>query len=293
MGDKMEDRKMTDSELTAELRKLKTISLIATVFVYLLGALMIVMFITGNTAPAFVLLVLAFAAGWFKISSDKKIKKLTGDNLMSSILTETFGEHKYLPHGHLSVDAVKSAGLDLPEFNEASGSDYLKAAWKGLPIELSNIQLDLADSIIDAAGNNQERRQTIFTGVWMICDTGKKSEANVRVTERSKQGKGGIRTEIEEFNARFNVASESELEAFRVLTPHMMERIMKVSGGADKLHISFLADGKVHIALEGKQFFGLGNGTPDASKLREKFTSELSELTNIIEELGLRERKDS
>ena len=39
MGDKMEDRKMTDSELTAELGKLKTISLVATVFVYLLGAL--------------------------------------------------------------------------------------------------------------------------------------------------------------------------------------------------------------------------------------------------------------
>lgn len=127
----------------------------------------------------------------------------------------------------------------------------------------------------------------------MICDFGKTLSAEVKLSKRSKLDRlfrsKGIQTESEEFNKRFCIQSESPVEAFYILTPHMMEYIlgMQSKGGGD-VYMSFLREGKVHIAINsGRDSFEAEKGTVNAAALREKFVGEIRYITDLIDELRL------
>ena len=100
---------------------------------------------------------------------------------------------------------------------------------------------------------------------------------------------GGIKTESEAFNQRFMIQSQSQHDAFYILTPHMMEYIlsMDAKGGGDT-YMRFLREGKVHIAINsGRNAFEMGSLNTDVAALRQKFVGEIRYVTDIIDELRL------
>ena len=83
--------------------------------------------------------------------------------------------------------------------------------------------------------------------------------------------------------------SDDGEKVFHILTPHMIEYILsaaEISGG--KLYMSFLKEGKLHIAVESDcDFFEAGKGSIEADRLREKFTTQIRWFTDMIDELRL------
>ena len=98
-----------------------------------------------------------------------------------------------------------------------------------------------------------------------------------------------IKTGNEVFDKHFTVRSDDGEKVFHILTPHMIEYILsaaEISGG--KLYMSFLKEGKLHIAVESDcDFFEAGKGSIDADRLREKFTTQIRWFTDMIDELRL------
>ena len=105
-----------------------------------------------------------------------------------------------------------------------------------------------------------------------------------------------VKIDNEQFGSRFCVRADDPQEAYKVLTPQMMEAI---SAAADKsggmIYMSFLPDGKVHVGIQtGHNLFEVGKYYDldvgkwyDAEGLRQKFSEELRRLTDIIDTLNV------
>ncbi len=285
---------LSDEELTSQLAKYKALLVLGKLLV---GAGVVVTGIslfTGMIPGVVVGILLAIIGSLVSQKASGAIKTRTSSNLVRAALESVFDNVDYQPFRHLSSSQIYSAGMAFPfSFDEIEGSDCVKAVYKGLNIEMSDISLVSVTTTEDENGMQSESRSTVFQGLWMICDFGKTLSAEVKLSKRSKLDRlfrsKGIQTESEEFNKRFCIQSESPVEAFYILTPHMMEYIlgMQSKGGGD-VYMSFLREGRVHIAINsGRDSFEAEKGTVNAAALREKFVGEIRYITDLIDELRL------
>ena len=227
--------------------------------------------------------------GYLSSKNSSTLKKLLSDNVISGVLKEALGDTvEYNPWGR-----VEPGYMVFPfSYNKALGSDHIKANYKGLNIELSDIELINEEDYTDEEGNTQHSSTTCFKGQWLICDFGKELSGEVRLSANDKKllkqhKNDSVELENEAFNNRFLVTAQNAQEAFYILTPHMMEYILTMAdkSGGD-VYMSFLRDGKMQVAVKtGRDFFELGKSNADPEELRRKFLGELSWFTDIVDTL--------
>lgn len=293
-----EKKKLTNEQLEAELGSLRSKATLAKVVTYGAGAGIIFCLITANIALGVVFLVAALVGGSLLSKQTKALKTLLSENIVGSVLNEVFDNVEYNPFGRIPDGQLSGAGMVFPfAHDSAQGSDYVKAEYKGMSVQLSDIELYHTDSYYDE--QTQQWRDTevkVFEGQWLICDFGKELSGQVHLSENTKalriQHKNDrIEMESEAFNDRFIVTADNAQEAFYILTPHMMEYIISVaskSGG--EVYMSFLRGGKLHIAVNtSRDFFELGGSDTNIDSLRQKFLGELRWFTDIIDQLRLEE----
>ena len=261
-----EKQNMTNEQLEKMLRRHRSAATRSKFITYAFGIAAILLLAANLTPIAIVCLVLTFLFGYQLAKHSEALKKTLGSNVINDVLGEVFETVEYNPFGKIS--SISSAGMVFPfRYDKLRGSDYIKATYRGLNIELSDVELINAEEITDAEGNVDRSENTVFRGQWLICDFGKELSGEVHISGKSKKSYG---------------VSIS-------LTPHMMEYILTMSeksGGT--VYMSFLRGGKLHIAVQtGRDFFELGGGKVNIESLRNKFLGELRWFTSIIDELQL------
>lgn len=282
----------TDEEISAELKKLQRKNTLGKIMILVGFPGIIAFFMLDQPIIALVCIAVLAVGAFFAKKSGDAIKQTAGSGILEGVLGEVFEEVDYKPFERLSGSLIDSADFQF-SYDEIEGNDYVKAKYKGLNIEMSDIQLIDISYSTDSDGHTQETRSTVFKGMWLVCDFGKELTADVRVCERTKLGKmlgkGGIKTENEAFNKQFNIRSENAEEAFYILTPHMMEYIVQMDEKAKaRTYLSFLRSGKLHVALDsGKDAFEIKGRMSDATKIREQFTQEIRYVTDLIDELRI------
>lgn len=233
--------------------------------------------------------------GIVKVSAaTRDAKNGVGVQIVTAALQEVFTQVEYRPQNHLSEAVVRNTDMGFPfDVDKITGSDYVRGNYRGADIEMSDMQLINVTYTTDSKGRSRRQETTVFKGLWLICDFGKALSADLRLSERSalfgKLAIGGIKTESEAFNQRFYIQSQSQHDAFYILTPHMMEYIlsMDAKGGGDT-YMRFLKEGKVHIAINsGRNAFEMGSLNTDVAALRQKFVGEIRYVTDIIDQLRL------
>lgn len=284
---------MTKEQLEAALSRHRRSCRFFKVLTYVFGAATILLFGTSLIPIAIVSLVLTFVFGYQLARHSEALKTVLGNNVIRDVLGEVFEAVEYNPLGRIS--SISSAGMVFPfHYDKLRGSDYIKAVYRGLNIELSDIELINGEEITDSEGNVDRSENTVFQGQWLICDFGKALSGQVNISGKSKKScgvsiSGNVKMENERFNKQFFVNAQNPQEAYYILTPHMMEYILTMSeksGGT--VYMSFLRDGKLHIAVQtGRDFFELGGSKADIEALRHKFLGELRWFTDIIDELRL------
>ena len=288
-----EKQKMTNEQLEKALSGHRIAATFFQFMLYASLAVAILMFFVGTVPVSILCLLLTcvFAYQWARHSEE--VKKLLGNNVIINVLNEVLETVEYNPFG--KVSSISSAGMVFPfSYNEFRGSDYIKATYRGLNIELSDIELiDIVENT-DDEGKVDKSETTVFRGQWLICDFGKELSGEVHISGKSKKilggsVKGNVKMENEQFNKQFCVNAQDPQEAYYILTPHMMEYILSMSeksGGT--VYMSFLRGGKLHVAVQtGRDFFELGSDNADLETLRNKFLGELHWFTDIIDELQL------
>ena len=280
---------MTIKELESKIESLRVKETITKILTYCAGAAMIlVWFLMNNLLLGLVFLVIALVFGYHFSVSSSTLKKLLSDNVISGVLKEALGDAvEYNPWGK-----IEPGSMVFPfSFNSKDGSDYIKAVYNGLNIELGDIELIIKEEFINENGQTETHSNTVFKGQWLTCDFGKELAGQVYISEWTKKDrrsmKGNVTMDNEQFSKRFCINADNPQEAYYILTPHMMEYITAMadkSGGT--VYMSFLRDGKMHVAVNtGRDFFELGKSNANVGELRRKFLGELRWFTDIVDTL--------
>ncbi len=279
---------LSDAEISELLKKNQKTALTGKLVMFAGLAITILAFVTTKMLIAIPGVIMLLAGAFISNKASKKIKEVAGNSILQLALKNVFDDVHYEPFSRISQYDLDSAGFNFC-YDEINGSDHVNAKYKGLEIEMSDIEL--VSVSVDDEGH--ETRSTVFKGMWLICDFGKELSADVRVMERGKLGKmlgkGGIKTDNEQFNKQFNIKSDNAEEVFYILTPHMMEYIMQMDEKADaRTNLSFKQGGKLHVALDsGKDCFEIKGNNSDVAKIREQFIGEIKQVTDLIDELRI------
>jgi len=280
---------MTNKELESELQSLRTQERIYKFLLYACGAGILIMFYLKRIPLAVLCIVGAFFFAIRSNNASGKIKKTLSENITRSVIREVLGDDvEYNPWGK-----IEPGSMVFPfTYNTSTGSDHIMADYKGLDIELGDIELiEKSETTQEEDGIASECRVTHFKGQWLTCDFGKELSGQVFVSQRKRKDRVAMKSNVtmdnEQFNKRFCVRADDPQEAYYILTPHMMEYILSVtnkSGGT--VYMSFLREGKLHVAVQtGRDFFELGEDKMSVERLHQKFVGELRWFTNIVDTL--------
>ena len=281
----------TSSEISSSLKSNRSRSRAAMAFSIVCIIVMIAFIFLGKYLFGILMLIPVIAGVLLMMRSEIKIKNTISGDIVNGIVNEVLDNAIYAAPYRLSDEIIVSSHMVLPQpYDKISGSDFINGEYKGLLLKMSDIDLTRRVS----TGDDDETDERVFDGQWLMCDFGKALSGEVHVSQITKSmpdsvKRQRIRMENEQFNEKFVVTADDPEEAFYVLTPHMMEYILSLEKkNKGIIYMSFLRDGKFHIAVNsGEDFFELGKKKPDYETLRQIFLDQLRWYTDIIDVLRL------
>ena len=282
-------KSMTDEQLAQELRKSKGGKLGGKLLSLLGGAVAIAGILLGGNIVLTLLGGVVLALGQ---AVQGKSKAHADGQAFDAIAPEIIGaclENVQMnPASHL-LDA-KDTNIPLPNHSYCGGSGYIRGTYRGLTTELCTVRLTEVDEFQREESGQWERSEhEVYAGQWMLCELDREFPTWLTIWPRDTLGKllrvKTIKTGNEGFDKRFNLSSDDEAAALRILSPGRMERILALADSSiGKFAVNLNSDGRLYIAVHsGRGFFDLDKGRENPAQLRERFARELRWFTDMIE----------
>jgi hypothetical protein len=208
------------------------------------------------------------------------------EQLMSDVLGEFFTNVSHDKHKGLSlVDVMASEVLSKPD--RFYSNDLIVGEYNGVDFRLSDVTLQRVTS-----NGKTTTVTTYFRGPVMVFDFHKETDGKLIVQETIRgelfTKYKRIKLESVAFNKTFRTYSTKDQLAFYILTPHFMERLLRLEdevGG--NFYFSFI-DGKMYVALyNNKDLFEFNMFGTINEKIYERFYYEIKIVKDLIEELRL------
>ncbi|MDM8568429.1 DUF3137 domain-containing protein [Thiotrichales bacterium HSG1] len=241
-----------------------------------------------STLPVFlilsVIILLLISSG--SISSYKKKFKTEIIRHIVAILDDSL---IYYPYKGISYHEFQVTELEeyWRGFDSWSSEDYVEGMLGKTSVKFSEIDAEYHDD----EGNSE----TVFHGLFFIFDFNKAFEGfTVVVPKGNYYWNSGelVKLESPEFEQEFSVYSDNQITARYILSPSLMQRILKFKYQSHRtLYLSFV-DGKLYIAISfSKLLFEprVFSTLLDYEIYRDYFTDMLF-AKSIVEELNLNRR---
>ena len=203
------------------------------------------------------------------------------------VLEKVMDKLEFYHHsGCVDLDFLKE-DLGLPSYDRVGAcGDHVKGVLRGIPVEFSEITLEEERTERDEDGDVNTYYDVVFRGLVVICKHGKNVACDVTVTQFTRF-LGAVKTESEDFNKAFSLRAESEVELFRLLTPHHMEKLMQASGGRrGLLSLRFKQDGTLYLLIRNMDLFEV-NGASSTEELQKHIEGDVHLLGYILETLQI------
>ena len=280
---------MTDEQLAQELRKSKGGKLGGKILSLLGVVIAVVGIILGGNIALIVLggVVLALGQAVQGKSKDKAGQQ-TFDAIAPDIVSAAFENVQMNPTPHL-LDA-EDTNIPLPSHTCCSGSGYIRGTYQGLTTELCTVRLtEVSEVQREETGLWEKNEQEVYTGQWMLCQMNREFPTWLTIWPRERLDKllraKTIKTGNETFDKRFNLSSDDEAAALRILTPGRIERIMALEDSSfGRFAVNLNRDGRLYLAVHsGHGFFDIGKGYENPAQLRQRFAHELRWFTDMID----------
>ena len=222
--------------------------------------------------------------------------------LIQSILAENlegYDDLRYFPEDGISKDTIESTGM-MWMGNTYSSGDLIEGSYKGVEFRQSDVCIEEVTYY-----NKSEHRETYLRGRWMIFDFNKRFRSDLQVCEkdfRYARAYGGpfskgekmhtLETESIAFNRAFTIAAENDSEAFYILTPHFMEKLLEVKAKISGDLLFCFVDSQLHVAINDEyNNFEPNMAVPvDADRIRRSVWEDLEPITELINILRLDDR---
>lgn len=243
-----------------------------------------------GTIIAFAIMMVAFVLIFVKIGKiTNEYKRLYKESFVYSILDEQFDNVTYKYKEGLSKDAVSQFGLVMMG-NRYAAEDYLKASYKGISFEQSEVRIAHKKS-------NDDPETTYFRGRMIAFDFPFKEVKSVQVftdtfPHRGKPNIGcdmkPVEMESTDFNKRFDVLAADPVEAYYVLTPQFMERVDFLKEKFNHVGMNFQGN-KLYVGIWSAGDAFDGDVGREINFLDEKaaIMADVRVITDIIDVLGM------
>lgn len=285
MIDMEENKMMTTDQMSDKLKLMRIKVIILRILTH--GLIVVgILFVPKNFFITLGCLIIAPVFGipaGRAIRKRDEMKKQFRENVIYSVLRNVLGNDvEYNSEGGLKPSKVKY----LNKYDGADGYHHIKTIYNGVNVELGSIFLYEEENDSEYGTKTYVR----FRGPWIICDFGRKPACDVYISERTKNSsmKGTVEINDERFGRRFCVFARDPREAFKLLTPQVMESISTVANKSSGIiYMSFLPDGKMHVGIDtGRNLFDVKK-CHDAEEIRQKVSEELRQLMDIIDTLNV------
>lgn len=218
----------------------------------------------------------------------KEMKALYKDAFVREPLVNNFQNVIYEPNNGFSQETIKGFGI-CQTGNRFWSEDYIRAAYAGINFEVAEVHLLDVDTSSD--GN---RSETLFEGRMMVFDFPNKLVNTVsvfskkfrhRVLSRNEEKQYRVELEDIQFNRDFDVFSLVQLDAFYLITPHMMERLQILAGKYESIAMNVIGN-RVILAFNepGKNVFdqNIDVGKLDIDQEMAKVQGEIDDIKMFI-----------
>jgi len=170
----------------------------------------------------------------------------------------------YFPHRHIEEADYRASELFREAIDRFDGDDLVEGALGATRFRFSELIHEEKQKAGDSKGRGQACRVTVFRGLFFIADFNKHFHGKTYVVPDARGSVRGlgklfekwsfargniVELENSEFEALFTVYGTDQVEARYILSPSLMERLLKFRHKANtRVHLSFI-DSKVFVAL--------------------------------------------
>ena len=280
---------MTDEQLSQELRKSKGSKLGGKILSLLGGVIAVAGMILGGNLVLVVIGGVVLGLGQMVQGKSKgNANQQTFEAIAPDIVGAAFENVQMNLTPHL-LDA-EDTNIPLPGHTYCSGSGYVRGIYQGLATELCTVRLtEVSEVQREETGLWEKNEQEVYTGQWMLCQMNREFPTWLTIWPRDRLDKllraKTIKTGNETFDKRFNLSSDDEAAALRILTPDRIERIMALEDSSfGRFAVNLNRDGRLYLAVHsGHGFFDIGKGHENPTQLRQRFARELKWFTDMID----------
>ena len=284
-----QETNMTDEHLAQELRRSKGGKPGGKLLSLLGGVVAIAGIILGGNIVLVVIGGVILGLGQMvQGKSKEQAGRQTFDSIAPNIVGTAFENVQMNPAPPL-LDA-NDTNIPLPSHTHCSGSGYIRGTYRGLTTELCTVRLtEVSEVQREETGLWEKNEQAVYTGQWMLCQLNREFPTWLTIWPREKLDKllraKTIKTGNETFDKRFNLSSDDEAAALRILSLGRIERILALADSSiGKFAVNLNSDGRLYIAVHsGRGFFNLGKGRENPAQLRARFDRELKWFTDMID----------
>ncbi len=243
------------------------------------------------------------AGGFGAFSADNYLKNKAKAGFKMNIIQKLINEDAslgitYYPDQSISVAEFEASKIFNNYVDRFHGEDLFEGKRDKTVFKFSEIKAEEEHETTDSHGHRKTSYSTIFEGVMFIAEFHKNLKGITRVKqggdgffEKLFAGKSKVNLENIEFEKIYNTYSTDQVEARYILTPDMMERMLKLNKKFNtKVEFSFLRN-LVFIAIHSnKDKFELDRKKPvDKGQIKRIF-AEIDSFINIIDMLNLNTR---
>lgn len=258
-----------------------------------------VLSVTSGFAVGLVLCMLGFAGDLFFIMrSQKAYRRLFKERLVRSELEKQFGDLRYLPEAGIPASSIEQTGM-MRMGNRYHAEDYLSGTAGGVPFEQSDVCIQNVTS-----NGKSTSTVTYFRGRWLIFAFNKRFTHNLLVVSDSfsyakrpggffgKDRSERLSMESEAFNDAFKVYAQDAHEAYYILTPPLMERLLALNARLGCGMLFGFCGNRLHVAVPtgGDAFEPSLLSQPKPEAALEKIRRE-AELVRVIAEMLALDRR--
>ena len=280
---------MTDEQLSQELRKSKGSKLGGKILSLLGGVIAVAGMILGGNLVLVVIGGVVLGLGQMVQGKSKgNANQQTFEAIAPDIVGAAFENVQMNLTPHL-LDA-EDTNIPLPGHTYCSGSGYVRGIYQGLTTELCTVRLtEVSEIQREETGLWEKNEQEVYTGQWMLCQMNREFPTWLTIWPRDRLDQllraKTIKTGNETFDKRFNLSSDDEEAALRILNPDRIERIMALEDSSfGRFAVNLNRDGRLYLAVHsGHGFFDIGKGHENPTQLRQRFARELKWFTDMID----------
>lgn len=224
---------------------------------YFLCLLFLVILVAANfflfqLHPATILIILSVLASvsfiiyyiYQTIAKQNNYRNLFKSGVVTELVRSIDSDWKYIFNSYISEENYHQSGIFPQHYDRYRGDDFVGGEIDRTDFQFSELQTEVKRVTHDSKGRRQEHWETIFKGLFMHADFNKEFRGTTYVLPDTAErlfGRFGqtlqkmssrgelVKLENPEFEKMFVVYSSDQVESRYILTPVMMEAMVRFS----------------------------------------------------------------